>query len=91
MGVGFGNLEKDKKYVVLIEFYGPAPLSDTRKLKKSLMLLLTRYKGNLMENVSATKRRFDPKRGWVKGFNPPDAGALVHASAKKARRRKRSR
>jgi len=91
MGVGGGNLGKEKKYVVLLEFYGPAPLAATQKLKKSLAQLLKRYKGKKKEDVSADKRRGDPRRGWIKGFNPPDATQLIMASAKKAKKRKKSR
>ena len=91
MGVGGGNLGKEKKYVVLLEFYGPAPLVATQKLRKSLAQLLKRYKGKKKEDVSADKRRGDPRRGWVRGFNPPDATQLIAASAKKPQKRKKSR
>jgi hypothetical protein len=89
MGVGTGILGKRKKYIVLLEFYGPARASDTRRLKKSLAQLLKRYKGRKKEDVSADKRSFDPRKGWVKNFNPPDADELIHASAKKAKQAKR--
>lgn len=91
MGVGFGDLDKNKKYVVLLEFYGPAPLRATRQLKKSLVQMLKRYKGKTKENISADKRSFDPSRGWVKGFNPPDATQLVPVTRRPARRRKKPR
>ena len=91
MGVGTGILGKRKKYIVLLEFYGPAPLVATQKLKKSLAQLLKRYKGKKKEDVSADKRHGDPRRGWVKGFNPPDATQLIVASAKKPKKRKKSR
>jgi hypothetical protein len=89
MGVGTGILGKRKKYIVLLEFYGPARASDTRRLKNSLAQLLKRYKGRKKEDVSADKRSFDPRKGWVKNFNPPDADELIHASAKKAKQAKR--
>ena len=94
MGVGTGILGKRKKYIVLLEFYGPARAADTRRLKQSLAQLLKRYKGRKKEDVSADKRSFDPRKGWVKNFNPPDAGELILGSArkaKKAKRRSRSR
>jgi hypothetical protein len=92
MGVGSGDLEKNKKYVVLLEFYGPAPLRATLKLRDSLTKLLRRYKGRIKENVSADKRKpFDPRRGWVKHYNPPDSSTLVPAPAKKARTRRKAR
>jgi hypothetical protein len=90
MGVGGGNLGKEKKYVVLLEFYGPAPLAATRKLKASLAQLVKRYKGKTKEDVSADKRRGDPRRGWVKGFNPPDATQLISGSAKRRAKRRKS-
>jgi hypothetical protein len=68
MGVGNGNLPTTQKYVVLLEFYGGAPLSKTRELKRSLDALVKRYKGKWKENVSADKRKGDPRNGWVKGF-----------------------
>ena len=43
MGVGTGGLGKRKKYIVRLEFYGPARASDTRKLKQSLAQLLKRF------------------------------------------------
>jgi hypothetical protein len=91
MGVGAGNLGKKKKYVVLLEFYGPAPLVETRKLGKALAVLLRRYRGQKKEDVSADKRRGDPRRGWVKGFNPPDPEEAIRAAAKLPKRRGRSR
>lgn len=91
MGVGTGSLGKRKKYVLLLEFYGPARASDTRKLQKALAQLLKRFKGQKKEDVSADKRSFDPRRGWVKNFNPSDGGDLILASAKKAKRRRKSR
>ncbi len=91
MGVGTGSLGKRKKYVLLLEFYGPARASDTRKLQKALAQLLKRFKGQKKEDVSADKRSFDPRRGWVKNFNPSDGVELIRASAKKAKRRRKSR
>jgi hypothetical protein len=91
MGVGTGGLGKRKKYIVLLEFYGPARASDTRKLKQSLAQLLKRFKGQKKEDASADKRSFDPRRGWVKNFNPSDGEELILASAKKAKRRRKSR
>ena len=91
MGVGTGGLGKRKKYIVLLEFYGPARASDTRKLKQSLAQLLKRFKGQKKEDASADKRSFDPRRGWVKIFNPSDGEELILASAKKAKRRPKSR
>lgn len=88
MGVGSGDLPKEQKYVVLLEFYGGARLSDTRKLKKSLTDLLKKYKGTMKENVSAHKRKGDPRQGWVKGFNPPtpeDINAGLKQKRKKPR------
>jgi hypothetical protein len=91
MGVGTGSLGKRKKYVLLLEFYGPARASDTRKLQKALAQLLKRFKGQKKEDVSADKRSFDPRRGWVKNFNPSDGEDLILASAKKTKRRRKSR
>jgi hypothetical protein len=91
MGVGAGILGKRKKYIVLLEFYGPARAADTRNLKKALTQLLKHYKGHKKEDVSADKRKVDPKRGWVKNFNPPDGEELILASAQKAKRSKKSR
>jgi hypothetical protein len=91
MGVGTGGLGKRKKYIVLLEFYGPARASDTRKLKQSLAQLLKRFKGQKKEDASADKRSFDPRRGWVKNFNPSDGEELILASAKKAKRRRKAR
>jgi len=91
MGVGTGILGKRKKYIVLLEFYGPARASDTRKLKKALAQLLKRYKGQKKEDVSADKRNFDPRKGWVKNFNPPDGADLILGAASKAKKRSRSR
>ena len=91
MGVGTGILGKRKKYIVLLEFYGPARASDTLRLKKALTQLLKRYKGHKKEDVSADKRNFDPKRGWVKNFNPPDGGVLILEAAQKVKRSKKSR
>jgi hypothetical protein len=89
MGVGIGSLGKRKKYLVLLEFYGPARASDTRRLRKALAQLLKRYKGQKKEDVSADKRSFDPRRGWVKNFNPSDGDELILASAKKAKKAKK--
>jgi len=91
MGVGTGGLGKRKKYIVLLEFYGPARAADTRKLKQSLAQLLKRFKGQKKEDASADKRSFDPRRGWVKNFNPSDGEELILASAKKAKRRRKAR
>lgn len=85
MGVGTGILGKRKKYIVLLEFYGPARASDTRRLKKALGQLLKRYRGQKLEDVSADKRSFDPRRGWVKNFNPIDGEEAIKAAAKKAK------
>jgi len=67
MGVGQGGLDPTQKYVVLLEFYGPAPLTATRELRASLDQLMRRYRGRWKENVSADKRKADPDRGWVRG------------------------
>ena len=36
MGVGQGRLDPTQKYVVLLEFYGPAELTATRQLRGAL-------------------------------------------------------
>jgi hypothetical protein len=66
MGVGQGRLDPTEKYVVLLEFYGPAELTATRQLKGALDKLMKRYKGRWKENVSADKRKGDPKQGWAR-------------------------
>jgi hypothetical protein len=89
MGVGHGTLPGNKKYVVLLEFYGGAHFSKTLQLKKSLDALVKKYKGKIRENESADKRKADPKKGWDKKFKDPTPQEKAEELAQAAEKAKK--
>lgn len=85
MGVGQGGLEPNEKYVVVLEFYGPADPSVTKDLRNALTEFLRRFGAQEKVDVRAIKRKADPETGLPAGAG---SGAVAsRPAAPRARRR----
>jgi len=85
MGVGQGGLEPNEKYVVVLEFYGPAQASVTKQLRVALTEFLGRFGGEEKVDVRAAKRKVDPDSGLPASAQSDDV--VGRPAAPRGRRR----
>jgi hypothetical protein len=88
MGIGMGALDRDRKYVVLFEIYGPATQETGDAFDAAFNAVLAAYGGLIKHTWHAAKSDLDPQAAIMKATGRRHSAGRGKGRSARVRRRR---